>query len=131
MAALNYPPDLGYGNWYAWLGYSSEVSPFLESDFTPAGLPIRVRPQGVLLWRGEFQTPVYVMNDPRLWSVRVLMEMVDEGVNQLILPVPADQQRTDVLGATITVQPVEVEAPVRGSRADERGWRVRWVEVPA
>ena len=86
---------------------------------------------GVLLWRGEFQTPVYGPRDAMWVTVRTLMEGVDHGINQLTLPVPADQRRTGVLGATITAQPVRVDAPLRGSRGQTAGWAVSWVEVQA
>ena len=129
MAVLEYPSALGYTRWHAWRDYSSETSPFLESEFAPAALPVPVRPIGVLLWRGEFATPLYGPRDIRWINVRQLMEAVDHGINQLLLPVPQDQQ-SSVLGSTITVQPIEVRPPVRGSRGQTAGWTVTWVEVP-
>ncbi len=130
MALLSYTNTWGYRRWHAWRAYSSDESPFLESEFAPAALAIPVRPQGVLLWRGEFETPVYAAGDGRWLAVRALMELLDHGVNQLRVPVPADQRRIGVLGASLVVQPMRVDAPVRGSRGETRGWSIAWVEVP-
>ena len=130
MALLNYPLAWGYQQWRAWRAYSSDRSPFEDTDFIPAGLPIPVRPQGVLLWRGVFTTPIYGPRDPQGDAVRALMESLDQGVNTLTLPVPVDQRNTGILGESLTVQPVTVDPSVRDSRGIIRGWTVEWVEIP-
>ena len=130
MADVMYAATLGYARWHAWRAYSSAVSPFLESDFQPAALPVPVRPQGVLLWRGQFETPVYGPLDSAWLTMRTLMESVDQGVNAMVVAVPASQRST-LLSATLRVQPTQIDAPVRGSRGIERGWTVEWIEIPA
>lgn len=121
----------GYARWHAWRAYSSDESPFLLSDFAPAALPIPIRPQGVLLWRGQFETPIYGPLDARWVAMRLLMESIDQGVNTMLLTVPEDQRNAGILGATVHVQPLHIDPPVRGSRGDTRGWTIEWVEVPA
>jgi len=129
MAVFDYP-TVGYARWHAWRAYSSAESPHLESELAPAALPVPVRPQGVLLWRGEFETPVYGRRDAAWTTMRTFMERIDHGIHQIRLPVPHDQRRAGVLGATIVAQPTRVDAPTRLSRGQESGWRVQWWEVP-
>ena len=121
----------GYARWYAWRAYSSDESPLLRSDFIPSILSIPIRPQGALLWRGQFETPIYGPLDARWVAMRRLMDSIDQGVNTMLLTVPVEQRNAGVLGATVHAQPSRIDPPVRGSRGETRGWTVDWVEVPA
>lgn len=61
--------------------------------------------------------------------MRTLMESVDQGVNTMTIAVPVSQQ-SSLLGATLNIQPLRIDPPVRGSRGETRGWSVEWVERP-
>ena len=129
MATLDYPLAWGYSSWYAQLLYSSEVSPFLISDFTGAQVAVPIRPQGILLWTGRFRTPRYGSRDSRWPLVKDLMERIDHGINQLRVPIPVDQDLGPGYGGVLVVQPLELQPAVRGSRGQVEGWTVMWVEA--
>ena len=129
MAVLDYPATLGYRSWFAWQAYTADEPAVVVSPYVSGERNVPVIPYGVLLWRGSFETPLFGPRDERWVTMRTLMEDIDSGRNQLRITTPTEQ-RSDLLAASLVVQPFEVSPPVRRSRGETGGWTVEWWEVP-
>lgn len=132
MAAVAYPAGMGFQRWHAWREYSSgdlaaQLGPL---RYLPGSLSPVVRTTGVLLWRGRFTTPVFGPRDVAWYTIRAVMEQLDGGINHLTLVPPADQRSGTSIPNPLAAQPIRVEAPERGSRGEDRGWTVEWVQRP-